>query len=396
MSAEEEGNDGPVGLVLAGGGARGAYELGALSVLLKELDGLDQRPTILVGNSVGALNVAYLAANAHRPVDEVIRDGTKRWKALTPTDLIRHVLAPGLMSRSLGYAGEFLRLPKSRIWSLLDTAPLTSTIEGIVNFDQLEANVDQGKLDAAAVVTSSVLTRRTVVFHRGGGSPPFDARRLIDYVATPLVLEHVRASAAIPAVFPSQHVCTPEEAKGWYIDGGVRLNTPIKPAIKLGARRVVVIALSSLSPGPTAIAGEDRPDALAGIGQLVQGLLADHLAQDVHTLARVNADVKAGAHTRREIPYIVVAPEQPSTVEELALDVFRRRYGRFRDLLRTRDLALIGRATGAGVEAQNAVLISLLLFDKEFIGSLITMGAEDARRWLGGSHDDGVWQIGPL
>src|SRR5205814_3300521 len=99
--------------------------------------------------------------------------------------------------------------------------------------------------------------------------------------------QHVRASAAIPTVFPAVRVGTPQSARGWYFDGGTRLNTPIKPALALQADRVVVIALNSLRGG----GGRGRPDALDGASQLVQAVLVDPLVHDVQTLATPNMTI---------------------------------------------------------------------------------------------------------
>src|SRR5947209_2522611 len=341
--------DGPVAVVLAGGGARGAYEVGALSVLLPELDRRGERPTIFVGNSVGAVNATYLAANAHRPAGDVIADGQRIWREVTITNLVRHLWAPGMVWRLLAYVGEVLGVPRARLWSLLDTAPLKGPIASIVDFEQLRHNVADGVVDTTAVLATSMLTRRTVVFHLGGNSPLKDPRRLIDYIATPdLEVQHVRASAAIPAVFPAAEVTDPPGAKGWYVDGGTRLNTPVKPALRLGARAVVVVALTSVSSGPPDVAGPERPDALAGVGQIVYGLLADPLVQDVHTLASVNQDVRAGG-PRRTVPYILISPDKPDGIEQEAHRIFRERYRGLRGLIRSPDLALVGRLTGAGV-----------------------------------------------
>jgi NTE family protein len=388
--------DGPVALVLAGGGARGAYEVGALSVLLPELESRGQRPTILVGNSVGAMNAAFLAAGARRPARELIAEGMAVWSSLQTADVVGPLVSFGSARRGLDYFGEVIGFPRARLRSLLDSGPLGATIDRVVNFDQLRRNVDDGALVAAAMVAMSVRTRRTVVFHRGGGSPPFDPRRLIDYVETDLAAEHVAASAAIPAVLPAAYVRQPPAAEGWYMDGGVRLNTPIKPALALGARRVVVIALSSLSPGPRQIAGGTRPDAFAGIGELVQGMLADTLVQDVHSLASVNADVQGGGSRHCQVPYIAVAPADIDTIDRLAFDVFRKRYPRWRSLGRSPDIRILGRLIGAGVDMGNAPTLSLLLFDPEFLQGLMQIGAADAAQWISQPHDDGLWQVGPM
>ncbi|HEX4010462.1 MAG TPA: patatin-like phospholipase family protein [Solirubrobacteraceae bacterium] len=383
---------GPVGLVLAGGGARGAYEVGVLSKLLPAL-GKDGRPTVLVGNSIGALNVAYLAATAQLDVKDAIDGGVTRWQQLVIGNVIGHLISVGSVGRLAGYLGELVGIPRARLWSLLNSAPRAATIGTAVDFKQLERNRTDHLIRAVGVVATSALTRRSVVFHDGGGDPPFDVRRRIQYVATPLSAEHVVASSAIPGVFPAAWVSTPEIARGWYVDGGTRLNTPIKPAIELGAERVIVIGLAGLAEDPSPIAGPVRPDALAGIDQLVYALLADRVTEDVRTLAQRNV---AAAPADRVIPYIFIAPAKPGAVEELAHRVFRKRYRWPWQALIRPDLALIGRATGTGVAVENATLFSMLAFDPMFIEGMIKMGREDAERWLAGTHDAGLWQTGPL
>lgn len=388
-------DDGPVALVLAGGGARGAYEVGALSVLLPELDSHGQRPTILIGNSVGALNAAFLATGADRPVAELLADGIDIWKTLEVSNIIGPMVSIGGARRALGYLGQLIGLPGARLWSLLDSHPLEQTIGEVVDFTRLNRNVTpDGPLMAVALVAMSTLTRRSVVFHKGGGTPPLDPYRLIEYVATDVMSEHVQASAAIPTALPAVHVRTPQDAAGWYMDGGLRLNTPIKPAIKLGARRIVVVALSSLSPGPSQIAGPDRPDAFAGMSQLVQGMLADTLVQDVHSLASVNEAVKAGRGGQCSYPYIVIAPECSDTIDRIAFSVLHKHYRGLRGLRRSRRIWALAKLIGAGVDVQNPSPLSLLLFDPEFLESLIQLGAADARRWIAQTHDDGLWQVG--
>src|SRR3954452_12762547 len=301
----------PVALVLAGGGARGAYEAGALSVLLPELERRGQRPSIVVGTSVGALNAAFAAASAHRSVPEVVDDARRIWGDVDYGDVLAPLLSPGTLARAAAYLGEALGVPRARLWSLLDPAPLRATLLERIDFGRLRANGDAGRVRAGIVATAA-RTNRSVVFC-AGGTPArrHDDRRGIDYVEARLEAEHVLASAAIPAVFPAVRVDQPPGSEGWYLDGGTRLNTPVKPALELGAARVVVVAMSSPAP---ADAGDLRPDALAAAGQLLGGLLDDQLAGDVRTLATVNELVRAaggevpdpdGGRTKRVVPHIV-------------------------------------------------------------------------------------------
>jgi NTE family protein len=162
----------PVALVLAGGGARGAYEAGALSVLLPVLEERGERPRILLGTSAGALNVALLAADAHQPTSELIANALAIWESVTWSEIARRLVSGGSLLRLGEYAGEVLGLPGARLESLLDPEPLRGTLRERIDFEQLADNVQRGKLDAAGVVATSALTSRSVVFHSGLDSPP--------------------------------------------------------------------------------------------------------------------------------------------------------------------------------------------------------------------------------
>src|SRR5205823_345973 len=132
----------------------------------------------------------------------------------------------------------------------------------------------------AAVTVTSARTSGTIVFHAGGGNPPHDDVRSINYVPTELRPDHVLASGAIPSLFPAVRVGEPAQARGWYFDGGTRLNTPIKPALSLGADRVIVIGLNSIARATGPLASEDEPDLFLGAAQVLQGLLIDRLTED--------------------------------------------------------------------------------------------------------------------
>ena len=148
-----------------------------------------------------------------------------------------------------------------------------------------------------------------------------DDKRGIDYVPAVLNEEHVRASSAIPAAFPAVEIHEGPGA-GWYFDGGIRLNAPIKPALSLGAERVIVVGLNSIAPAHDRIAGPERPDLFAGAAHVLDALLADPLVEDMQTLTTIN-QLEGG----RTIPYIFIAPPERDTIGQIARDVFRRHYG---------------------------------------------------------------------
>ena len=318
--------DGPIALVLGGGGARGAYEAGVLSVLLPVLEERGERPRILIGTSAGALNVTFLAANAQLATHELIGEALATWESMRWGEVARGLISGASLRRAAGYAGEVLGLPGLQIKSLLDPAPLRVTLRERVDFEQIEENVRAGRVDAAGVVATSALTGHSVVFHSGLASPPPDNRRGIDYVAVRLAEEHVLASAAIPGIFPAVQITRPQCARGWYFDGGIRLNTPIKPALELGAARVVVVAVTSVAPGGADLAGEQMPDALEGVGQILISVLDDQLAADAQTLASINQLLtetgRAATTTKRLVPYILVAPTEE--VVRIVVELRRR------------------------------------------------------------------------
>src|SRR3954469_15249996 len=189
---------GAIGMVLSGGGARGAYEFGALEVLAPVLD---EPPRVIVGTSAGALGAAYLSANAHEGLEAAARSGGNRWLEVEVGDVIGPLCSPRELARVVLYGLQLLGIPDPAPPSLLDTSPQPATIAALIDFEQLARNVEDGTLAAAAVVATAYATARSVVFHAGGESPPNDDRRGIDYIATRLAVEHVQASSAIQSLF---------------------------------------------------------------------------------------------------------------------------------------------------------------------------------------------------
>jgi NTE family protein len=401
-------------LVLGGGGARGAYTSGALSVLLPELK---DQVRVIVGTSAGALIASYLVANWHRPVNEAIEDGLSFWRDLTFGDVCAPLMAVGGATRFMRYIGEFLPVRSMHGPSILLPEPLRQTVSRIVDFDQLGENAREQRV-ALGVVAAPAYGNQSVVFHLGGiPRHREDPLRGIEYVATPeLGPEHILASSAIPALFPAVRVTTPKPATGWYYDGGSRLNTPIKPALWMGAKRVIVIALNSVAPSRTS-APDGQPDFYVGAAHLLHAALGDPLAQDIRTLANTNALIGAGLtatngrpRARRPaarqqqpgglheplqpVPYIFIAPEDPAAIGEIATRVYCKHYGRPWKA-GSRDLWLLGKILDAGADAMHGELLSYLFFAGEFAEKLIQLGQADAQRWID-EHPADLWQLDPL
>jgi NTE family protein len=386
-----------VGLVLSGGGARGAYEVGVLSVLAPLLESRGERPQILVGTSAGAINAVLLAAHAHLPLTEAVEAVAATWRSTRYEDVLGPLISPAELRRVLLYGLELIGLPGASVPSLLDAAPQARTLQARVDFARVARNVTAGRVATVAVVATAYRSGRSVVFHHGGASPADDEVRAIDYVPTRLREEHVLASAAIPVLFPAVEVTRPARADGWYGDGGTRLNTPLKPALALGAERLVVIGLTAIT-GRGRDGTSTRPDIFAGAAQMLQSGLADQLANDVATLVMVNRLLGSRRATGpyRRVPYMFVAPQGVDSVGRLAVDIYGRHFSGVGGLLRCRDLNLLGRVLDVGRNPQRGEVLSYLLFAREFFEAMIERGRDDARRWLDGRPDDDPWRCDDL
>jgi NTE family protein len=386
-----------VALVLAGGGARGAYEAGALSVLLPVLEARGERPALLLGTSVGAVNVAFLAGAARRPAAEAAELALARWREVS-------------RDRVLGPLWR-LRGGRERPAALLDPSPLHQALEEWIDWPALAANAEDGVVAGVGAVATAASSGRPVVFLAGPAAREPAPPGRIAVVPARLSAQHVRASAAIPTVFPPERVDQPPEAAGWYFDGGTRLNTPIEPALDLGADRLVVVATDCVASPAEGAAPPQADRAPPGFGQsalhLLQGALVDPLVEDLRRLGATN-ELLAGAEGRqaadawrrargrpplRTVPYVAVAPARSGLIGELAAEAMGERRsdpgqqplrGPRRTGPRRRQHPLRGRLQRwlAADPATNGELLSYLFFEPDFIARLLELGRADAERWL--------------
>jgi NTE family protein len=412
-----------IGLVLSGGGARGAYEAGVMAVLGPALAERGERPSIYIGTSVGAVNAAYMAASEHMPADEAGEGGLRRWREVNKGTIIRPILLRQAPLTALRYAGEIIGVPGMRLPSLLDPRPFERNLDRWIDWESVHRNVDEDVVEIVGTVATAARSGRTVVFVEGHAERIKHRSHAIDYVTTRLDDQHVRASAAIPILFPPVRVEHPNEARGWYFDGGTRLNTPIKPALDLGAERLIVIATDSVAE-PSKRPGRhdsEPPDFGDGALHVLQGMLVDPVVEDMRILGNINMCFAEGGNGTRErrdagrratdrpteryraargkppyrrIPYIFIAPEKRGAIGRLATEVFRDRYGGLKGL-RSPDFPLLNRLLG-GESPTHGELLSYLFFAPEFAQALIELGRAHARRWLDSPHDDGPWQLSPL
>jgi NTE family protein len=397
------------GLVLAGGGVRGAYEAGALSVILPALEIRGERPTVVVGTSVGAINAAFLTGTAHLPAPEACELLVERWRRTHLGNVVQPLVPQlcWLVGRCLAGLLPFGAVGPT---GLINPAPTAGYLRRTIDWPRLRDNLDAGG-HRLAILATEVGRERAVVFCGGPGPLPRHYSHVLDYVPVTISEEHVRASAAIPVLFPPVHIDGPAAVRGWYSDGATRLNTPIKPALDLGVDRLVVISTAAIGPAEPAPVwnGHRRPNLGDGALNLVHSRLADPLIEDLRALGNINAFFAGlapdagllgyrrtrGKGPYRQIPYMFVGPDHRGVLGALAEQVYAEHY-RGRRALRHPELATFGRIFGARSPVHSD-LFSYLFFAPEYIEALLDLGAADARAWLQAPPGPAQpWQLGPL
>jgi NTE family protein len=387
-------SDMSTGIVLSGGGARGAYEAGVVAGLMEVLKPKRAPFDVLCGTSVGALNAAYLASHAHMP-DMNAPGLISQWQAL---DLNRHLKfdirgvlgrKPAKMSMPPSAAAE-PRGPRFVGRSMLHTGAIDELVEHAVQWDRLRENVASGTVRALIVAALHITSGKTTLFAEMAGGASFKATR--DPRRTPIVgpisAEHILASAAIPLLFPARRVGTE-----YYCDGAMRYNTPIAPAIRAGAERLVVISLLSETPEelddiPFAqrLAAYQSPVFL--IGKVLNALLLDPLNYDLQILDRFNRLIATleVALTHDEMMRVNQMLEENRGLPYRKVDtlVFRpsKDIGR---IARARSKEIKSSMFSSWLLARTATLgalwesdlLSFILFDKGFAHELIQLGRDD-------------------
>jgi NTE family protein len=377
------------GIVLSGGGARGAYEAGVVQGIMEVLRPKARPFEVLCGTSVGALNAAFLAAHADQP-DMNASGLSEHWRAL---DIKQHLRLDmrGLLGWKREWSSDDGPMPRLVGRSLLDARALEQVVATHVPWSRLRANIASGLVRSLVVSALHISSGRTTQFAELAPNATFvnsrDPRRVLRL--GPIEADHVLASAAIPLLFPARRV-----GQDYFCDGGVRFNTPIAPALRSGAERLVVISLlSQEAPGTDPTPETERIHAFNSpvflIGKVLNALLLDPLRYDLQVLDRFNRliaalesalppdELDAVQHVLREsrgLPYrkveaLVFRPTRD--VGRMARERAARLQGsRFSSWLLARSARL-----GALWESD---MVSFILFDAEFANELIELGRSDA------------------
>lgn len=372
-SRSEPGADtqGRLALVLSGGGARAAYQVGFLQHVARTHPGL--AIDILTGVSAGAINAAFLASHVGSFADKV-RDLAEAWRKLT----IEHVFRSDFGSLSFNGMRWGLRLlsggsdPTIPPKGIVDTEPLWELLESMLgavdgNLLGIDRNLQSGALASLAITGASYSTGQSVTWVQGEQMQPWD-RPLRKSVHCNIRVAHVMASAALPLFFPAVQV----EGR-WYGDGGIRLSTPLSPAIHLGAERIIAISTryqrTKAEEDTPYVSGYPPPAQVLGV--LLNSVFLDVVDQDAVRLERVNQLV-------RDLP-----PERRAGMREIRLLQLRpsRDVGRLVNEYEPklpRGFRFLTRGLGTQETRSNDVL-SLLMFQGDYLSRLIELGASDAQ-----------------
>ncbi len=366
----DHNNRSKAGLIMTGGGARAAYQVGVLRALSELLPPEVRTPfPIICGTSAGAINAAVMAANA-----DDFRRGVRRLMTVWKNFRVNHVYRAdpwGALSNSVLWVltvltgGTFSRRPVS----LLDNTPLARLLAKFLDFSAIQRQIDEGHLTAFSVTCSGYTSGQSVSFYQSApGMQPWQRARRIG-VAMPITLDHLLASSALPFIFPPTHI-----NREYFGDGSMRQIAPVSPALHLGADRLFVVGVGrQLQQKADRVKIETHPSLAQIAGHALNSIFLDSLEVDLERLQRINRTIEMIPRNVLEsinyplhrVDFRVISPSEE--LEPIALAHAGELPFTIRALLYT-----VG-----GLRHSGANLLSYLLFEKSYCRALIQLGYKD-------------------
>lgn len=358
------------GLIMTGGGARAAYQVGVLRALEDMLPKDTPNPfPIICGTSAGAINAAVLATDAHN-FSRGVRRLTAVWKNFHVDQVYRADVA-GALGNSARWLLSNLsggRLTRGAI-SLLDNSPLAELLDRHVDFPAIGRNIEAGHLDAFAVTCSGYTSGQSVTFYQGHASLAGWERARRIGVAMPISLPHLMASSALPFIFPPVRI-----NREYFGDGSMRQIAPVSPALHLGADRLLVIGVGrQAKQSAVRVPSEGYPPLAQIAGHALDSIFLDSLEADLERLQRINRTLAIippetlaqNGYPLRAVDFRVITPSVP--LSQIAAQHAHELPRVIRGLLQT---------VGA-MKRTGSNLVSYLLFERGFCRALLKLGYSD-------------------
>ncbi|HEX8873565.1 MAG TPA: patatin-like phospholipase family protein [Nitrosospira sp.] len=359
-----------VGLVLTGGGARAAYQVGVLQAISAMLPKKSRNPfPVICGTSAGAFNAATLALSA-RNFHQGVRRLSSVWENAHVNQAYRSDPV-GVYGNAARWLASLLfgSLSKRSVISLLDSSPLAQTLERNLPLQGIQRSIKSGALHALGITAWGYTSGQSVTFYQGADSiVPWKRERRIG-IPSRIGIQHLMASSAIPILFPAIRL-----NREYFGDGSMRQLAPISPALHLGAERVLVIGVRKTADTPPERVKVDNYPTLAQIGGHVMGsIFLDSLYVDLERLQRINKTLrlipdealKNSAMPLRPVESMVISP---------SVEINKIAEQHAHTLPRT--ISFFYRSIGA-MRRDGSALLSYVLFEEPFCRALIELGYQD-------------------